>query len=112
MAGMVIEPDEKAQVIIVSQTGFVKRVPLAEFPLQGRGGQGVQSLEITKMTGKVAVATVATSQAKAGDVLSAKGLRHRLTLESIPAADRRKRGEKLVDFGEDDTITGAVALSS
>ncbi|GIK43517.1 MAG: DNA gyrase subunit A [Chloroflexota bacterium] len=112
VAGTVIEPDEKAQVIIVSQTGFIKRVPLAEFPLQGRGGQGVQSLEITKMTGKVAAAAIATGQAKAGDVLSAKGLRHRLALESIPVADRRKRGEKLVDFGEDDTITGAVALSS
>ncbi|MCL4298389.1 MAG: DNA topoisomerase 4 subunit A [Anaerolineae bacterium] len=112
VAGTVIEPDEKAQVIIVSQTGFIKQVPLAEFPLQGRGGQGVQSLEITKMTGKVAAAAIAAGQAKAGDVLSAKGLRHRLALESIPLADRRKRGEKLVDFGEDDTITGAVALSS
>jgi DNA gyrase subunit A len=112
IAGTVIEPDEKALVIIVSQAGFVKRVPLAEFPSQGRGGQGVQSLEITKMTGKVAAATVAAGQAKAGDVLSAKGLRHRLALESIPVADRRKRGEKLVDFGEDDTITGVVALLS
>jgi len=110
VAGAVIEPDEKAQVIVVSQTGFVKRVPLADFPLQGRGGQGVQSLEIVKVTGKVAAATIASGQAKAGDVLSAKGLRHRLALDSIPLADRRKRGEKLVDFGDDDTITGVVAL--
>ncbi|MCK6630281.1 MAG: DNA topoisomerase 4 subunit A [Anaerolineae bacterium] len=110
VAGAAIEPDEKAQVIVVSQTGFVKRVPLADFPLQGRGGQGVQSLEIVKVTGKVAAATIASGQAKAGDVLSAKGLRHRLALDSIPLADRRKRGEKLVDFGDDDTITGVVAL--
>lgn len=110
VAGAVIEPDEKAEVVVVSQTGFVKRVPLADFPLQGRGGQGVQSLEIVKATGKVAAATIAASQAKAGDVLSAKGLRHRLALDSIPLADRRKRGEKLVDFGDDDTITGVVAL--
>jgi DNA gyrase subunit A len=110
VAGAVIEPDEKAEVVVVSQTGFVKRVPLADFPLQGRGGQGVQSLEIVKATGKVAAATVASGEAKAGDVLSAKGLRHRLTLDSIPLADRRKRGEKLVDFGDDDTITGVVAL--
>ncbi|MBE7473051.1 MAG: DNA topoisomerase 4 subunit A [Anaerolineales bacterium] len=110
VAGAVIEPDEKTQVIVVSQTGFVKRVPLTDFPLQGRGGQGVQSLEIVKPTGKVAAATIASGQAKAGDVLSAKGLRHRLALDTIPLADRRKRGEKLVDFGDDDTITGVVAL--
>ncbi len=110
VAGVVVEPDEKAEVVVVSQTGFIKRVPLADFPLQGRGGQGVQSLEIVKPTGKVAATTIASGQAKAGDVLSAKGLRHRLALESVPLADRRKRGEKMVDFGDDDTITGVVTL--
>lgn len=110
VAGVVVEPDEKAEVVVVSQTGFIKRVPLAEFPLQGRGGQGVQSLEIVKVTGKVAAATIATDQAKAADALSAKGLRHRLALESVPLADRRKRGDKLVDFGADDAIVVVVAL--
>lgn len=110
VAGGVIEPDEQVQVVAVSQTGFVKRVYLKEFPVQGRGGQGVQSLEITKVTGKVAAATVAAGQAKTCDVLSAKGLRHRLEIDNIPITDRRKRGEKLVDFGADDTIIGLVGL--
>lgn len=110
VAGGVIEPDEQAQVVVVSQAGFVKRVPLTEFPTQGRGGQGVQSLEITKVTGKVATAAVADGQAKNGDVLSAKGLRHRLEIDDIPITDRRKRGEKLVDFGADDAIIGLVGL--
>jgi DNA gyrase subunit A len=110
VAGAVIEPDEQAQVVVVSQTGFVKRVLLTEFPTQGRGGQGVQSLEITKVTGKVATATVAAGQAKSCDVLSAKGLRHRLDIASIPLADRRKRGEKLIDFGADDAIIGIIGL--
>jgi DNA gyrase subunit A len=94
----------------VSQTGFAKRVDLTEFPLQGRGGQGVQSLEITKATGKVATATVAGGQARSCDVFSAKGLRHRLEMADVPLADRRKRGEKLVDFGADDAIVGAIGL--
>jgi DNA gyrase subunit A len=110
VAGAVIEPDEKALTIIVSQIGFVKGVLLTEFPIQGRGGQGVQSLEITKATGRVATATVATSQAKVCDVLSAKGLRHRLAMDSVPVTDRRKRGEKMVDFGDDDAITGVATL--
>src|SRR5262245_33783876 len=99
VAGTVIEPEEKAQVIVVSQTGFAKAIPLAEFPLQGRSGQGVQAMELTKATGKVTAATVATEKTKTCDILSAKGLRHRLTLDLLPQADRRKRGEKLVDFG-------------
>jgi DNA gyrase subunit A len=110
VAGDVLEPDEPAQVVVVSQTGFAKRVDLTEFPLQGRGGQGVQSLEITKATGKVATATVAGGQARSCDVFSAKGLRHRLEMADVPLADRRKRGEKLVDFGADDAIVGAIGL--
>ncbi|MCQ3978427.1 MAG: DNA gyrase subunit A [Anaerolineae bacterium] len=110
VAGTAFEPGEDVQVVIVSQAGFVKRVPLAEFPVQGRGGQGVQSLETTKATGPVAAAAIAAGGAQACDVLSAKGLRHRLPLADLPVADRRKRGEKLVDFGEDDVMMGVVTL--
>jgi DNA gyrase subunit A len=110
VAGATFEPDEEVQVVIVSQAGFIKRVPLAEFPLQGRGGQGVQSLETTKATGPVVAAALAAGGAQACDVLSAKGLRHRLLLADLPAADRRRRGEKLVDFGQDDVTMGVVVL--
>jgi DNA gyrase subunit A len=110
VAGSVFEPDNRnGQVIVVSQTGFAKRVKLAAFPVQGRGGQGVQSLELTQATGKVAAAAVTTNGAMHCDVLSGKGLRWRIALNKLPAAGRRKRGEQVVDFGKDDVI-GAVAL--
>ncbi len=110
IAGAVIEPDEAAQVLIVSQTGYVKRTPLAEFPLKGRDTQGVQSLDLTKATGPVAAVTVAKSGAKFVDVLSAKGWRWRLPLEQTPQVDRRRRGERLAPF-ENDPIVRVVALA-
>jgi DNA gyrase subunit A len=110
IAGAVVEPGAGVQVVIVSQLGFAKRVPLDEFPEQGRGGQGVQSLAITKATGKVAAAAVAVADSRHVDVLSAKGLRCRLALEELPPSNRPNRGEKLVDFGPDDAIAGAAAL--
>jgi DNA gyrase subunit A len=96
-------------VLIVSQTGYVKRVPLAEFPLKGRDTQGVQSLNLTKATGPVAAATLAGPVAKFADVLSARGWRWRLPLEQVPRADRRQRGERLAPF-EGDQIVKVVAL--
>ncbi len=110
VAGAVIEPGQNAQVIVVSQAGFIKQVALAEFPLHGRGGQGVQSLETTHTTGPVVAAVVASTQAQSCDVLSAKGLRYRLPLSDLPAADRRKRGEKLVNFGSDDVTMEVVVV--
>ncbi|MFN8458786.1 MAG: DNA gyrase C-terminal beta-propeller domain-containing protein [Anaerolineae bacterium] len=109
VAGSIIEPDEQAQVVLVSQTGFAKRVPLAEFPLQGRSGQGVQSLEITKVTGKVAAATVATGQAKMGDVISARGCATGWSWRTCPWQIGAS-GDKLIDFGADDAIVVVVGL--
>jgi DNA gyrase/topoisomerase IV subunit A len=40
VAGTVFESDDEIQVIIVSQAGFIKRMALTEFPLQGRGARG------------------------------------------------------------------------
>lgn len=110
VGGMVIREMKEAQVIVVSETGFIKRVPLDEFPLQGRGGQGVTSLEVVKSTGRVAAAAVALGSSKYCDVLSAKGRVHRLLISDLPVADRRKRGEKLIDFGADDTIARMVVM--
>lgn len=110
IAGAVVEPDKETQIVIVSQTGFAKRVPLEAFPVQGRGGQGVQSLDVNKATGRVAAAAVAPGPAKNVYILSGRGLRHRLNLDQLPSADRRKRGDRLVDFGADDVIVGVVAL--
>jgi DNA gyrase subunit A len=110
VAGTVVEPGDGVHSVIVSQAGFAKRVPLDEFPVQGRGGQGVQSLKITKATGKVAAATVGPVESRYLDVLSAKGLRQRLALDDLPLTNRPNRGEMLVDFGPDDAIVGATVL--
>jgi len=108
VTGAVFVPGEGAQVIIASQTGFIKRLPLAEFPLQGRAGQGVQSLAITRATGPVVAATVTNGTAV--DLLSAQGRRQRLAMTEIPETDRRKRGAQLAGFGPDDPLVRIVAF--
>jgi DNA gyrase subunit A len=110
VGGTAITETKGAQVIIVSESGFIKRVALNEFPLQGRGGQGVVSLEVVKRTGRVVAAAVAPGNSQYCDVLSARGRVHRLPIGDLPAADRRKRGEKLIDFGADDTIVNVVVM--
>jgi DNA gyrase subunit A len=105
--GTICLPADVHYIVVVSENGFIKKVPLDEFPVQGRAGQGVLSWNITKATGRVAVATTAGEKGKI-DVLSAKGRRLRLDLAAIPEANRSNRGEKLIDFGADDVIAAAV----
>jgi DNA gyrase subunit A len=95
LGGAAIADAAKMGVVVVSQTGFVKRVPLDEFPVQGRGGQGVLLLNQTKATGPVAaVATGAMDGAV--DLIDADGKRQRLG--KLPVENRANRGKKMVEL--------------
>jgi DNA gyrase subunit A len=96
LGGAVIsDPKAKLGVIVVSETGFLKRVPLKEFSVQGRGGQGVMLLNQTKATGQV-VAVAVGPEKGAVDLLAADGKRQRL--DKVPVANRANRGNKLVEL--------------
>ena len=97
MLGGALVPDPKAKlgVIVISQTGCGKRVPLDEFPVQGRGGQGVLVLNQTKATGPV-IAVNAGAMDGGVDLLAADGKRQHL--DEVPVENRANRGVKLVEL--------------
>jgi DNA gyrase subunit A len=103
---LVTDPDD--QVVIVSENGWVKRVPLSEFPVQGRGGGGVQTLKVTKATGKVAGAAVGSEKGSV-NVMSARGRRYHTATKDMPVSNRPNRGEQLVDF-DGEAIEGVYAF--
>jgi DNA gyrase subunit A len=103
---LVTDPDD--QVVVVSESGWLKRVPLSGFPVQGRGGGGVQTLGITKATGKVAGAAVSSEKGNV-NVMSARGRRYHVATKDIPVSNRPNRGQQLVDF-DGDAIEGVYAF--
>jgi DNA gyrase subunit A len=112
--GLLFEPgsDKKALVLLTTE-GLIRRVPLEEFPVQGRAGQGVQILKVTEATGQMAgVAASATDSSV--DVYSAKGKRLRLEAKDIPAAKRAQVGtplrRKFKDLFGGESLTRVVVL--
>jgi DNA gyrase subunit A len=98
LGGAVIsDPTADLGVVVASKNGYVKRVPLVEFPVQGRGGQGVLLLNQTKATGPVAAAMLGPMNGSV-DLISADGKRQRL--DEVPVTNRANRGEKLVELEE------------
>ena len=89
------DPAAKLGVVVVSKTGYLKRVPLDEFPVQGRAGQGVLLLNQTKATGPVLAVTVGPMDG-AVDLIDADGKRQRLA--EVPVGNRSNRGDKLVEL--------------
>jgi DNA gyrase subunit A len=96
LGGAVIpDPDAKLGIVVVSKTGFVKRVPLDQLPVQGRASQGVLLLNQTKATGPVVAAGVGPIDGSV-DLIAADGKRQRLA--EVPIENRPNRGEKLVEL--------------
>ncbi len=96
-------------VVVVSETGYGNRVPVTEFPVQGRNTQGVQCLRETKSGGKLG--DVAFGKAGYGvDVYLEDGRRfHMGDLSLIESMTRGSRGKRLVDPG-DSPVARVIAL--
>ncbi len=116
IGGAIIEPKavKKGFAIAVTEQGYVKRIPLSEFPVQGRGGQGVQLWKVTGATGLVSGFTVTDGESGDVDIYSARSKRLRLAVKDLPVVTRAARGVELkvllkgTDLFGDDPVAGVV----
>jgi DNA gyrase subunit A len=97
LGGAVLQDTRGYMLFVVSEKGYIKRVPLKEFPAKGRGSMGVLSLNQTAASGQVvAVGAGKATRSTTVDLLNQKGRRQRLSLRSIPIENRGNRGKKAV----------------
>jgi DNA gyrase subunit A len=97
------------QVVIVSEAGYANRVPLDEFPVQGRNTQGVQCLRETKSGGKLGDVAVG-KEGDAIDVYLEDGRRfHASDLSRVASLTRGSRGKRLFEVG-DSAVTTVVTM--
>lgn len=111
IGGAVFEPGEhtEARLVVLSQAGFIKQVPLSDFPVQGRAGLGVMALKLGTLTGPVAACALARPGDQL-DIYSAKGKRLRLDLKDVETSNRVKPGQNLAKaYGEEGTLFGGDA---
>jgi DNA gyrase subunit A len=110
VAGGVMAPAGDGALVVLSANGFLKRVPLGEFPVQGRGGQGVVGLHVTAATGPVVGAAFAPAGSVV-DVFSIKSKRLRLALADVAEARRPAAGVNLHRQYADGQLFGGEALA-
>jgi DNA gyrase subunit A len=97
------------ELLAVSENGYGKRTPISEYPLQGRGGQGVITLKVTDKTGNLVCL-----ERVAGDeelmVLSAGGVAIRTRVEEVSSYGRPSQGVKVMRIGDNDRVISAFAI--
>lgn len=110
----VITPEEiKAnhQLCIIMENGYGKRTPVEEYTLQGRGGSGIKTAQITAKTGKlVAGHLVAQKDARDLLVVSVAGQVIRTPVTSVSELGRATQGVKVMRFKTADDKVATATL--
>lgn len=110
----VVDPKNKSlEFLTVGENGVGKRTELDEYKVQGRGGSGIKTAEITAKTGNLTFAKVVDSvleQDKDILIMSAKGQVIRLPFKSISSSGRATQGVRLMRFKEDGDKVVSVTM--
>jgi DNA gyrase subunit A len=105
----VVQPD--ADLLVLSETGYGKRVPLTEFRLKHRGGQGVRLIALEgRKTGVVAAVQQVTDLDEELVLISAHGQVVRTELNTINRYSSGARGVIVMRLNEGDRVVGIAAF--
>lgn len=103
---------KKADFLTLMEKGIGKKTPVAGFPKQKRGGQGVKVAEVKAKTGKVIVSQLVPFGCESLIITSNKGQVVKLPIGSLPRLGRATSGVILMRFTDkSDTIAAAACLS-
>jgi DNA gyrase subunit A len=100
----------EADILVLTETGYGKRVPLAEFRTMGRGSQGVRLISLEgKKTGDVAAVQQVTELDEELLLISAGGQVVRTDMNTINRQHAQARGVITMRMNEGDRV---VAISA
>ncbi len=100
-------------ILTATENGFGKRTRVDEFPLQGRGGQGVIGIQTSERNGRM----VGAIQVEPGDdvvLISSVGTLVRTPVDEISEQGRNTQGVRLIRLDEGERLVGLdriIALS-
>jgi DNA gyrase subunit A len=105
----VVQPD--ADLLVLSETGYGKRVPMSEFRRKHRGGQGVQLMALEgRKTGDVAAVQQVTEEDEELLLISAGGQVIRTETNSINRYSSSARGVIVMRLADGDRVVAIAAF--
>jgi len=96
-------------MLTVSDKGYGKRTPLAEYRITSRGGKGVINLKTTERNGSVVAALQVTEESDVM-IITEHGKVIRVHANEIREAGRSTQGVRLLRLEEGDSIAAAAAI--
>ena len=105
----VVQPE--ADLLVLTATGYGKRVPLHEFRTMGRGSQGVRLISLEgRKTGDVAAVQQVTDDDEELVLISAQGQVVRTDIRTVNRQHAEARGVITMRLNEGDRVVGIAAF--
>ena len=99
---------DDTELLVVTENGYGKRTPIAEYPVKGRGAMGVKTIQLTEKKGGVAGALIVREHQDLV-FISQNGMVQRTGVEGHLPAGPPAQGVRVMNLREDDLVS-AVAL--
>jgi DNA gyrase subunit A len=96
-------------MLTVSEMGYGKRTPLAEYRLISRGGKGVINIKTSERNGKV-ISTLQVNEESDVMIITEQGKIIRVHAAEIREAGRSTQGVRLLRLEEEDRIAAAAII--
>lgn len=104
----VVRPD--TYLLVATAGGYSKRTAIDEYPVQGRGGKGVLTIQYDKRRGTLVGALIVDDDTELYAITSGGGV-IRTAARQVRKAGRQTKGVRLMNLGEGDTLV-AVARNA
>ncbi len=103
----------KQYLLAVMEHGYGKRTEISQYKVQGRGGSGIKTANITSKTGGMVISSVLHGSADEEDliVISQKGQVIRTATKSISLLGRATQGVRIMRLDPGDNVASGTCLA-
>ena len=108
MLGMEIT-NGNGDLFVITEKGYGKRTPVAEYPEHKRGGQGVYTITMTDKKGSLAACRVVGPQHELM-IVSTDGVVIRVKVKDISKLGRSTQGVKVMSVGDSDSVCALARM--
>ena len=101
----------QGDLVVVTERGYGKRTPVADYPEQNRGGQGVYTIQMTERKGNLAAMKVVGPQHELF-IITEGATVIRVKTEDISCTGRSTQGVKMMSVDDGDRVCAMARMMS
>lgn len=107
--GMVCISEENTDILVVSEKGYGKRSPVADYRITNRGGKGVMTLKVTEKTGDL-IAILNVTDEYDLMIINKSGIILRMKVADMRQQGRATQGVRLINLRNNDAIASVTRV--